>query len=79
MFQKSVGSLPSHAGLVNQAAKLNKDSIGLRTNAAGAAANLNSELDAARRLEADAEQVNCARDNRPVWNFAQITLLKYCA
>lgn len=50
--------MPSHAGLVNEATKLNKDAKDLRTKATDAAGNLSFELDAARRLEADAEQVN---------------------
>ncbi|XP_044075483.1 laminin subunit gamma-2 [Siniperca chuatsi] len=49
-------SLPSHAGLVNEATKLNKDAEDLRTKAVGTAGDLVFELDAARRLETDAEQ-----------------------
>ncbi|KAM9349467.1 laminin subunit gamma-2 [Symphorus nematophorus] len=50
------GSLPSPDGLLNDATKLNTDAKDLRTRATGVAADLNSELEAARRLEADAEQ-----------------------
>ncbi|XP_070775382.1 laminin subunit gamma-2 [Enoplosus armatus] len=49
-------SLPSHAGLMNEATKLNKDAKDLRMKADGTTADLVFELDAARRLEADAEQ-----------------------
>lgn len=50
------GTLPSPAGLVNEATKLNKDTKDLKTQVDGAARGLNSELDAAGGLEADAEQ-----------------------
>ncbi|KAI3375169.1 hypothetical protein L3Q82_021076, partial [Scortum barcoo] len=49
-------SLPSHAGLLEEATKLNKDVQGLMTKATGAAGDLSFELDAAQTLEADAEQ-----------------------
>ncbi|XP_076600718.1 laminin subunit gamma-2 [Chaetodon auriga] len=55
-LEGTVGSLPSHAGLVNEATSLNQDAKDLRTKAVGAAGDLNFELDAARKLEADAEQ-----------------------
>lgn len=44
---------------MNEATKLNKEAKDLRTKATGAAGDLSSELDAARRLEAEAEQVSC--------------------
>ncbi|XP_070830602.1 laminin subunit gamma-2 [Chaetodon trifascialis] len=55
-LEGTVGSLPPHAGLVNEATNLNQDAKDLRTKAVDAAGDLNFELEAARRLEADAEQ-----------------------
>lgn len=53
--------MPSHAALLNESIKLKADSEDLRTKAVAAAGDLNYELDAVRRLEAEAEQVNCPR------------------
>uniref|UniRef100_UPI0037E831B8 laminin subunit gamma-2 isoform X2 n=1 Tax=Semicossyphus pulcher TaxID=241346 RepID=UPI0037E831B8 len=55
-LEGSLGALPSHAGLLNEATKLNKDAKDLKTKAGRAAGDLAFELDAAHRLEADAEQ-----------------------
>lgn len=67
ILQQTVGSLPSYAGLVNEATKLNKESQVLKTKTSDADANLKRELDKARMQEADAELVNCSdRDNESV-------------
>lgn len=42
---------------MNEATKLNKDAMGLKRDADSTARDLASELDNARRLEADAEEV----------------------
>ena len=56
-LQATFGSLPSHAGLVNEATKLNKEAKDLKTKAVDVAWNFEFELDDARGLEVDAEQV----------------------
>lgn len=57
LLQGAVGAFPSADDLLNQASKLNRDAEDLKTKADGAAEDLKSELEAARMLEADAEQV----------------------
>lgn len=57
LLQSAVGLFPSPDDLLNQASKLNRDSKDLKTKAVSAAEDLKSELEAARMLEADAEQV----------------------
>ncbi|XP_074505941.1 laminin subunit gamma-2 [Sebastes fasciatus] len=66
------GTLPSPAGLVNEATKLNKDASDLNRKATVAVKNLANELRAGKTLEADAEQaaggaaaaLNKARETR---------------
>ncbi|KAM7399987.1 hypothetical protein PAMA_004603 [Pampus argenteus] len=48
-------SLPSHAGLVNEATKLNKDATGLKRDTASTAKDVAFELNSARRQEAEAK------------------------
>ncbi|XP_071348331.1 laminin subunit gamma-2 [Trachinotus anak] len=55
-LEGTFGSLPSHAGLVHEAGKLNKGALDLRTQAVDLAGDLEFELDDARRLKVDAEQ-----------------------
>ncbi|KAF1383164.1 hypothetical protein PFLUV_G00128460 [Perca fluviatilis] len=55
-LEGTIGSLPPHADLLKDATKLNKDAKDLKTAATDTAADLASELDAGRTLEADAEQ-----------------------
>ncbi|XP_034743237.1 laminin subunit gamma-2 isoform X1 [Etheostoma cragini] len=55
-LEGAVGSLPSPADLLKEATKLNRDTKDLKTAAADTAADLVSELDAGRTLEADAQQ-----------------------
>lgn len=55
-LESAVGLFPSPDDLLNQASKLNRDSKDLKTKAVSAAEDLKSELEAARMLEADAEQ-----------------------
>ncbi|XP_026230068.1 laminin subunit gamma-2 [Anabas testudineus] len=54
-LEQTFGSLPSYAGLANEATKLNEDSNVLKTMTSDTDANLKSELDKARRQKADAE------------------------
>lgn len=53
------GALPSYAGLVNEATKLNEQTQDLKMKTSDTDSNLTSELDKASEMEADAEQVNC--------------------
>ncbi|KAM3604282.1 uncharacterized protein V6R79_008893 [Siganus canaliculatus] len=55
-MEGTFGTLPPHNSLLNQATKLNQDSVALKTRTAGVAGNLASGLDAARKLQATAEQ-----------------------
>uniref|UniRef100_A0A3P8S9W4 Laminin subunit gamma 2 n=1 Tax=Amphiprion percula TaxID=161767 RepID=A0A3P8S9W4_AMPPE len=55
----STGSLPPHADLAKRATKLNGGAKDLKLKVDGAARELASELDGARRLEKDADKVNC--------------------
>lgn len=58
------GSLPSHDSLMNEATKLNKEAKDLKTKAVDVAGRLELDLGDAKRLEVDADQVNCPhRDN----------------
>lgn len=61
VLQGTFGSLPSHAALLNESIKLKADSEDLRTKAVAETGDLNYELDAVRKLEAEAEQVSCPR------------------
>nr|XP_046265365.1 laminin subunit gamma-2 [Scatophagus argus] len=70
-LEGTFGSLPSHAGLLNEATKLNGDTKDLQTNAAAAAGDLNFKLEAARRLEADAEQASAGAT--AAFNNARLT------
>ncbi|TKS79276.1 Laminin subunit gamma-1 [Collichthys lucidus] len=56
-LEETFGTLPSQTGQAIEASnKLNQDVKNLKTKAVGVAGELNFELDAARRLEADADQ-----------------------
>ncbi|XP_078121302.1 laminin subunit gamma-2 [Sander vitreus] len=55
-LEGTIGSLPSHADLLKDATKLNNEAKDLKTTAMDTAADLASELDAGRTLEAVAKQ-----------------------
>ncbi|KAE8290467.1 Laminin subunit gamma-1 Precursor [Larimichthys crocea] len=56
-LEETFGTLPSQTGQAIEASnELNQDVKNLKTKAVGVAGELNFELDAARRLEADADQ-----------------------
>ncbi|KAK9538314.1 hypothetical protein VZT92_003497 [Zoarces viviparus] len=55
-LEDTFGNVPSHAGLLDEATKLNKDAQDLKTQASDAAGELDLELNAGRKLEADAEE-----------------------
>ncbi|XP_035526875.1 laminin subunit gamma-2 [Morone saxatilis] len=55
-LEGTFGSLPPHAGLVDEATKLNEDAQDLKTRADNTARDLDSELVTAVSLEAEAEQ-----------------------
>lgn len=50
--------MPAHSRLLTGGTKLKKDSEDLKIRVDGTAGDLKTELDAARRLEAESEQVN---------------------
>ncbi|KAM9844838.1 laminin subunit gamma-2 [Aulostomus maculatus] len=56
-LEGTFGSLPSHAGLLNEATELHDGVRDLKVKAGTSAADLASQLDDARRLDADADQV----------------------
>ncbi|XP_056266481.1 laminin subunit gamma-2 [Pseudoliparis swirei] len=55
-LEETLASGPSHAGLLNEASKLNKEVKSLKTQAADAAQDVELELDATKTLKADAGQ-----------------------
>lgn len=59
VLQGTVSSLPSGAALLDESTKLKEESEELKTKAGVVAEALTDELDAAGRLEAEAEQVKC--------------------
>ncbi|XP_041659922.1 laminin subunit gamma-2 [Cheilinus undulatus] len=73
-LEGTIGSLPPHSGLLNDAIKLNKDVKDLKVNTDGVVVDLASELDAARKLEDDAKQAaagaNAALNNAKQTNDA---------
>lgn len=74
ILQETFGTLPSQTGQAIEASnELNQDVKNLKTKAVGVAGELNFELDAARRLEADADQVNCLHDKMQSSTSVKIT------
>ncbi|XP_028328576.1 laminin subunit gamma-2 [Gouania willdenowi] len=57
-LEKTLGSLPSHDDLLNEATRLNREAQALKTTMTNTAVGLSSELDEAKRLEADAEDAS---------------------
>ncbi|XP_029381415.1 laminin subunit gamma-2 isoform X1 [Echeneis naucrates] len=55
-LEGTFGSLPPYTGLLNEATKLNKEALDLRTMVSDTARDLEFELNKARKMEADAEQ-----------------------
>ncbi|XP_068197804.1 laminin subunit gamma-2 [Antennarius striatus] len=70
-LEGTIGSLPPHAGVVNDAIALNRDVKDMKTKAVDATGNLNADLDAARRMKADAEEA--AAGASAAFNNAQQT------
>lgn len=55
-LEGNISSLAPHAGLLNEATKLNQESQRLRTEAAGSASDLKSHVDQAQEEEAQAQE-----------------------
>ena len=56
--------MPSHAGLLDEATKLHKATNDLKPKAQTAAADVASELNKGKVLEADAKKVKCPPRNK---------------
>ncbi|XP_034559049.1 laminin subunit gamma-2 [Notolabrus celidotus] len=70
-LEGSINSLPPHTDLLKDVTKLNNDAMGMKVSVDGVVGDVNTELDAARRLEAEANKV--ASDATTALNDARQT------